>query len=520
MKTLTSALTVLMLLITVSAFAQPGSPDSSFGTNGKRVKPAGKGYAMAIQTDGKIVMAGSRRTNGNWYNLMLARYLSNGSIDKSFGNKGSTVMDFGGYSKAFSIAIQADGKIVAAGTALKDFAIARFNPDGRPDSSFGINGKVTTDFAGYGSRREVNFVAIQPDNKIIVIGTVYHDGDLSSIALARYNADGSLDTGFGNGGGLIAHIAGDFDEGYAVILQPGGKIVAIGYAYMGVIDHDPQEFVLIRYNANGNIDSSFGTNGYTFTNIHNFDFPTAAAVQTNGKIVVAGYSMDDSYFVFTIALARYTKDGLPDSSFGTNGTVITSVGRIDDRAYGLTIQPDNKIVVAGSTSDSTGEDLFVARFPPKGKFDKTFGVNGIVITDFGRNDVARSVALQADGKIVAAGSSGKDLALARYNGDNAVFNNVSNENISSLKNTEGSLSANEINIYPNPIESILNIEFNKTGTVQKRISIYDVSGKLFITKSAEGNTQIDVKRLIAGTYLIKITDASGKLLYSGKVIKQ
>jgi len=105
---------------------------------------------------------------------MLARFLNNGSIDKSFGNNGSTVMDFGGYSKASSIAIQADGKIIAAGTALKDFAIARFNPDGRPDSSFGINGKVTTDFVGY--RDYANFVTIQPDNKIIVIGTAFEQG--------------------------------------------------------------------------------------------------------------------------------------------------------------------------------------------------------------------------------------------------------------------------------------------------------------------------------------------------------
>jgi uncharacterized delta-60 repeat protein len=195
MKTITPFLTVLMLLITVFAFAQPGSLDSSFGSNGKRIKPSGRGYAMVIQTDGKIVMAGSRGAN-----LMVARYLGNGSVDKRFGNNGIAVMDFGSASRAYSIAIQADGKIIAAGNAAKYFAIARFNPDGRPDSSFGLNGKVTTDLAGYGNSGKVNFATIQPDNKIIVIGTVYHDVDLSSIALARYNADGSLDTGFASAG--------------------------------------------------------------------------------------------------------------------------------------------------------------------------------------------------------------------------------------------------------------------------------------------------------------------------------
>jgi uncharacterized delta-60 repeat protein len=297
---------------------------------------------------------------------------------------------------------------------------------------------------------------------------------------------------------------GDFDEGHAVILQPGGKIMATGSAY----NSSPIDFVLIRYNANGKIDSSFGTNGYAFTNFQEFDYATAAAIQYKGKIIVAGYSEDASFYPVRIALARYTKNGLPDSSFGTNGKVITGVGGIYDRAYGLAIQPDNKILVAGSTDG----DFFVARFKANGKIDKSFGVNGIAITDFGSNDVARSVGVQTDGKIVAAGSSGSDMALARYNGDNAVFNNVSNENISSLKNTEGSLSANEIKISPNPVQSILNIEFNKTGAVQKRISIYDVSGKLLITKRSDGNTALNVKQLKAGTYLIKINDDNGKLV--------
>src|SRR6478609_23767 len=160
--------------------------------------------------------------------VMISRYRSDGSIDKSFGGNGSTVIDFGGFSEAYSIAIQADGKIIAAGEASYDFAIARLNPDGSPDSSFGVNGKVTTDFLGHDDY--INFVTIQPDNKIIVIGTAYDHGfEQSRIALARYNVDGSLDDSFGRGGKLRVYSKYHFDEGSAIILQPGGKIVAIGY---------------------------------------------------------------------------------------------------------------------------------------------------------------------------------------------------------------------------------------------------------------------------------------------------
>jgi len=145
----------------------------------------------------------------------------------------------------------------------------------------------------------------------------------------------------------------------------------------------------------------------------------------------------------------------------------------------------------------------------------------MVMTDFGStaND-AYSIAIQSDGKIVAAGSSGSDLALARYNGDNAGFNNLSNENISSIKNIEDNLKVNEIKISPNPVQSILNIEFNKTGAAQKRINIYNVNGRLLISKLSDGNTALNVKQLMAGTYLIKITDTDGNHLYSGKVVKQ
>lgn len=509
MKTLTLTLAALLLLSTTQIFTQPGSLDSSFSNDGKKIKPKGTCYASIIQPDGKILLAGSYSVKLT-ASFMVARYNSNGNIDRSFGNNGSAIIKFGSYSEAYAITVQPDEKIIAAGYASGDFAVVRLNADGKPDSSFGINGKITTDF--YGKRDYINFVSIQPDNKILVIGTAFDSGgEQSKIALARYNTDGSLDNIFGSGGKIGTRAnASEFDNGSSLILQPNGKIVAIGYSYTNS-DYD---FVLIRYKANGNVDSSFGTKGFTFTDFKDFDIAKAAAVQRNGKIVVAGYS---DFFNSVIDLARYTKNGLLDSSFGTNGKVVTSIGGFSDKVNSIAIQPDNKIVVSGSSYNGSDNDFVLIRYTTNGKLDKNFGTNGIVTIDFRGDDFSRSVNLQPDGKIVAAGSSGAYFALARYNGFNTL-NNSNLQNIASLN--LGDELTGAIEVYPNPLQSFLNVDFKATNKLQKTINIYSANGKLVLTKSSGENMRLNLKQLIPGVYFIKINNNSGRLLYGGKVVKE
>jgi uncharacterized delta-60 repeat protein len=167
-----------------------------------------------------------------------------------------------------------------------------------------------------------------------------------------------------------------FDYGSAFILQPDGKIVAAGYSY-GI--NTQFDFTLVRYQPNGKVDSSFGTNGFAITDFNGYDLATAIGVQQNGKMIVAGYS---DFFNSVIDLARYTKNGLLDSSFGTKGKVITSVGGISDQVHSMVIQPDNKIVIAGSSVNGPNTDFVLVRYKPNGNIDKSFGNNGIVLTDF------------------------------------------------------------------------------------------------------------------------------------------
>jgi len=239
------------------------------------------GFSVALQPDGKIVVAGY--AGGDF---ALARYNSDGALDTSFGSGGKVTTDFGGsyHPDGFSVALQPDGKIVVAGYAGGDFALARYNSDGALDTSFGSGGKVTTDFGGSDAGYSV---ALQPDGKIVVAGYAGLD-----FALARYNSDGALDTSFGTGGKVTTDFSGGRDVGYSVALQPDGKIVVAGYA--GV------DFALARYNSDGALDTSFGSGGKVTTDFRRFRLWTFRRAPARRQDRVAGYAGVD------FALARYS----------------------------------------------------------------------------------------------------------------------------------------------------------------------------------------------------------------------
>jgi uncharacterized delta-60 repeat protein len=256
------------------------------------------------------------------------------------------------------VAIQPDGTIVVAGSTGADFALARYLPDGSPDSSFSDDGKVTTDLGGsdYGQS-----VAIQSDGTIVVAGG--SDGD--NFALARYHANGSLDTSLSGDGTVRTGLGGQ--TGRAAAIQADGSIVVVGA--INIVPTVEYEFphddlALTRYTADGALDASFGAGGRQTTDF-GFgyaanDIGTAVAIQADGKIVVAGWSSLVDWVFFSgrdFAVARYNTNGSPDTSFGVDGRLTSGFFDVyydaDDFIQGVAIQPDGKIVVAGGT---TGED--------------------------------------------------------------------------------------------------------------------------------------------------------------------
>ena len=415
---------VVMVLAPAGALAAAGDLDARFGNAGVAVTDFSTtedyAFAVKVQPDGKLIAAGQSGIYPDFHSA-LVRYTRNGRLDSTFGAGGKVVATFDSSGDDLSaIALQADGKIVAAGSIHGTaFLLARFNADGSLDQTFGNNGNVETTFGD--PTAGAADVVLQADGKIILVGVSGAGpySELNDFALARYNADGGLDQTFGTGGKVITHFPGVFNTGStatSVGLQSDGKVVVGGF-YKN--ESTPHQFALARYNPNGSLDSTFGSSGKVMTTIGTGDaFSFAIVLQSNGRIVLAGYSYTLGH---DFSLAGYNTDGTLDSTFGNGGFMATDFsGSTDDIAYAMTMQRDGKLVVAGRTGRYPDFDFALARYSSDGQPDESFGAGGKVITNISSTDDAYAVALQRDGRIVLAGiafnGSNFDFAAACYLG--------------------------------------------------------------------------------------------------------
>jgi uncharacterized delta-60 repeat protein len=400
-----------------------GSLDPSFSGDGKQTTDFGLddgATGVALQGDGKIVVVGGGFVGADGDVFALARYNPDGSLDPSFSGDGKQTTNFGNVDQANGVAVQGDGKIVAVGTAgLGGFALARYNADGSLDTSFSGDGKQTTAFGSQNSLDEGTAVALQPDGKIVMVG----QADSVDFALARYNADGSLDTSL-SGDGKQTTDFGRLDGATAVALQGDGKIVAVGGVHFDPNGTSSQDFALARYNPDGSLDPSFSGDGKQTTDFGgNGDQATAVALQGDGKIVAVGLARFTDF-----ALARYNANGSLDASFSGDGKQTTNFGG-PDRANGVALQGDGKIVAVGvGRGSNETTDFGIARYNSDGSLDTSFSGDGKQTTDFGGIDAANGVVLQGDGKVVAVGSAGGvDFALTRYNPDGSLDTSFSGD---------------------------------------------------------------------------------------------
>jgi uncharacterized delta-60 repeat protein len=395
-----------LALLPATALAVPGDLDGSFGMGGVAPTPGVAANAVALQGDGKILVAGVTPDS----RFAVARYTTKGEPDTGFGQGGVAATTFDTIIQAaYDLTIQPDGRILAVGTAGEDFgrtrsfALARFNADGSLDLSFGDHGKVTTDVGG-ATINDATGVALQADGRIVVAG--YAAGATGgAFALARYTADGALDPTFGTGGTVTAPIAGGAID---VALAARQRIVAAGLTYEpgGLYD-----FALTRVEPNGAFDYDFGLGGRVFTDLGASDAPTAIAVGKGGRVTAVG-STSPAGGPVDIALVRYRRDGRLDHSFGGDGVVTTTFGTEFQIAYDVALD-SGKTVVAGYVFRAQTDDIAVARYKHNGRLDDSFGVGGRVVTDLGAfNTQARGIAIQPDDAIVAVANG----ALLRYSG--------------------------------------------------------------------------------------------------------
>lgn len=389
-------------------FTPTGALDPTFGTQAV-VTTTVNVYALAIQADQKLLAAGDALAPNTAFGV--ARFSSQGAIDGGFGTGGvaSIVVDGPSFQRAYAIAVQSDTKIVLAGIADDWFGLARLNANGSPDAGFGSSGWVRTGFASWGGRNaaEARSVVVLPGNSLAVAGSAWSTSaaDSAAFAVARYTSSGSLDASFGSSGRRVTDISEKNDGAYALALQTGGLLVAGGYAVNASSD-----FALARYTTAGALDVNFGSAGKTAANLDgSHDRAHALALLPGGKLVAAGNTFDGVSTL--IGLSQYTSSGAPDLAFGSGGLARLRYGAntTPTRLAALLRQADGTLLAAGqgwSCSAYDCADLMVARLSDSGVPDINFGSGGYALVDAGEAEMAVDLAVQNGGKIVTAGITG------------------------------------------------------------------------------------------------------------------
>ncbi len=414
-----------------------GSLDTSFGGAGFVTTDFNssddRASAVSIDAEGRILVAGE--SDGDF---AIARFTSGGILDTTFGPTGTgmLVTDFGANDGASSIAIQADGKIVVAGKSDNNFAVARYTTNGVLDATFGAegNGMLTTDFGG---SDQIAAIALQANGSIVVAGTSKKADSGGNIALARYTVEGILDSTFDGDGLLTVNFtSNEWDGARDMAIKDDGRIVVVCQVGSG----RASDVAITQFNIDGSFDTTFNGIGWLVTQFTDdsdiMDRAEAIDVQTDGKILVAGYAFAGLFGKSQTALARFNSDGTLDGTFGVGGKQIadfsTTGAYTDGSAYGnsLALLPDGKMVVAGHAPTSRNYDFAVMRFDNDGNLDTSFADNGKLKTNFFVNsipsrDQANDLAMQSDGKIIVVGNteqelSGTDLVVKRYHEDGSV----------------------------------------------------------------------------------------------------
>jgi uncharacterized delta-60 repeat protein len=416
-KRLLFAYFFLFSFCTLPLISQPGSLDLSFGENGIVVAPQTpdeeQTYKIAVQQDGKIVVGGFVNAAAG-QDFLVTRYLTNGELDPDFGLNGVATFDGGTIADvAWDMAIQADGKILLGGnvnnvnTTVDDYALVRLNPDGSPDNSFGTGGLVVTDIEQKWDN--VYAMALQDDGRILLAGESY-SYNFRRVCVCRYLPDGSLDNDFCCGGFAPFKVGMENDHPRDMAIQEDGMYIIAGY-----FDDLSDQAFISRLDQDGNLDNNFGSNGTATLDIGGKDDRfNAVLIQPDGKILVGGMNGEPGNWDYLFA--RYNSDGTMDLSFGSNGIILIDFS-INDIALEMALQEDNKILCTGG-----GYQFELLRLNENGYPDLDFGNDGLVNTSFGNEYAfSKSLVLQADGRILVGGNvinnSEYDLAICRYHAE-------------------------------------------------------------------------------------------------------
>ncbi|HRH69444.1 MAG TPA: T9SS type A sorting domain-containing protein [Flavobacteriales bacterium] len=437
--------------IAIMGIMPDGTMDTSWGDEGQAVTDVSTTTdditAIALQDDGKLVAACLRGSN-----YTVVRYLTDGSLDPSFGGDGIVLDDFGGGSNAvYDVTIDADGRIVVAGyrylSSNQDFAVARYLPDGTLDASFGGTGKVYTNMGT--AYDKASAVAILPDDRILVGGTVSTASN-GEAGLAMYLPDGTLDTDFSTDGIQVSAIGSSNEVFNGMAVQPDGGIVLTGVTGTA----PDQQIIIARFLPGGAPDPSFGIGGVrTIDPQSGTHIGNAVALQGDGRIVVAGTTVDGTLSEFNVV--RCNADGSMDATFAGDGTIVSDMLASDDEGQAAALLPDGDILVAGWTYEGGRQVMYVARFNADGSRDLAFGAGGVARVLIGTaQDRAHAMALRPDGRILVGGyandgvTAGVDFAVAQFLSNGTIDASFGTGGTVRIAFPEGGSSINDLAVLP------------------------------------------------------------------------
>lgn len=406
-----------LLLARAAAAATSGVLDPAFGSGGTATTAVGSGddfaYAAAVQADGGIVVAGYSTTTSSPDNMSVVRYTPAGALDPSFNGTGKSIISFGSdVDRVQAVAISpVDQRIVLAGFnrtgGNDDFAIVRLTTSGALDTTFNATGKVLISTATNDDAAAA--VAVQPDGKVVAAG--YALGANRDVAVVRLNANGTADTSFNTTGKLVFGVGTSNDEASAIALQADGRILVAGYA----ADGTQFDMMVARLTSTGALDTTFGNGGKVRIAFGTGnEYATGIALQTDGKIIVGGYARVGTTWNF--AVARLMPTGALDTSFDGDGLVTTAIGT-SSKANAVAFA-NGHIVLGGFAQVNGNDDFALVRYGVNGSVDSWFGGGPITLAFGSAADTGRAVAVQSDRKVILAGSmrsvNDDNFAIARW----------------------------------------------------------------------------------------------------------
>jgi uncharacterized delta-60 repeat protein len=455
----------------VMRFLPTGELDTEFGGDGRfffELDYEANIYSVALNSEGKIIVAGST-TDYQDYKMLVMQINPDGSFDSSFGNNGVVSINVGQVETsksdfAYDVAVDSNGKILLAGSSLDTAylnmpTLVRLLPTGELDASFGVNGVAT--IPAINGENVFDCMRIQNDGKIVAAGH-YSQGLLWFVLLvARFNEDGTLDESFADGGVIKSSYSNVDDEAYGVDITPDGNIIIAGF--IGSQSYNYNAYIT-QFKPNGQVDSTFGTDGVIIEDYGQFDVAEDIKVLENGKIVVVGQTGEGPPNAYNMAVWQYNADGSPDQNFGQNGVAVHPINDYNVMIHGVDIQADGKIVAVGQARTTAGgeNDFFV-------------------------------------GRIISDASIGFELVA----------------------------NASEVQMFPNPIRnnSSLQLTYPHNSSAAQKVELFTISGQLLLSSNFENGTKsgsgisMNIPASVGqGIYLVTTTFNNGNTSTSKLVV--